>query len=111
MPRRSAVKLLVGAWIVAQLLATASYVPVWRSELSLWRHASSVAPLKPRPAVNYAKALLFAGDLKASEAQLYRALALAGQSHLRSYDQLDAVDAVQANLRTVLLIRAVQAAE
>ena len=84
-------------------------VPVWRSETTLWHHAAGISPLKPRPVLNYARALLLEGHMDAAEQGFYRTLALAGQPHLPSYDRDDAIRAAQANLQTVAIMRAVWA--
>ena len=85
------------------------HVPVWRSNVTLWGHAVQMAPLKPRPALNYAVALIARGDLDQGERWLLRAFALAGQSHIPPYDRHDVTRAVNANLATLAIIRAVRA--
>ena len=86
---------------------TALQVRVWRSELTLWGHAVAIAPLKPRPALNLALALILRGDLPMAEQWLYRTLALADQPHVPAYDRADAVSAVSGNLQTVAIMQAV----
>ena len=87
----------------------ARYIPVWESNPTLWQHAHEMAPLKPRPAVNLAKALILRGDLEQADRWLSRALGLAEQPHVPQYDRQDAILAVTANLQTTAIIRAVWA--
>lgn len=94
-------------WVVAQLGATAAQVPHWRSEPTLWAQAVEHAPLKPRPALNYARALMLEGRFSEAEPALYRTLALAEQPHVPAYDRADAIGAAQANLQTLSVMRAV----
>ena len=82
-------------------------VQVWRTDTALWAHAVRYAPLKPRPALNLAKAALLEGRYADAERGLYRTLALANQSHLPPYDRADAIAAAQANLQAVTIVRAV----
>lgn len=101
------VTFVVHAWCLLVIWTNASYIPVWRSEATLWAHAVQVAPLKPRPAVNFGKALILQGNIDAGERWLTRALALGGQPHIPSYDRSDVVTAVQGNLQTIAIMRAV----
>lgn len=96
-------------WVLAQIVATAYQVPVWRSEPSLWAHAARVAPNKPRPIVNVGKAAMLQGRFDIAERAMYRALVLAEQSHLPPYDRQDAIQAAQANLQTISILRTVAA--
>lgn len=96
-------------WVTAQLIATARQVPAWRSEPSLWLHAAIQAPLKPRPLVNYARALILTGRHEDAERLLYLALASTDQPHIPAYDRADALMAVQANLQTLGIMRTVSA--
>ena len=97
------------ALLLAYAVLTHQQARVWQSELSLWRHAAQMAPLKPRPAVNYAKALMLSGQMAAAEAELARALVLAGGAHVPEYDQVDATKAVTGNLQALAIVRAVYA--
>lgn len=42
-------------------------VRVWRSDLTLWVNAIALAPAKPRPHLNYTKALFGAGRWQEAE--------------------------------------------
>ena len=86
---------------------TQQQVQVWRSEPSLWAHAVEHAPLKPRPVVNLARALILSGHTADAERLLSRALALAEQPHVLDFDRRDAVMAATANLQTTAIMQAV----
>ena len=79
----------VGLVVVLMLLTwqAARYVPVWRSDLSLWAYATAQAPMKPRPALNYAASLLASGQTREGARWLHRAAVLADQPHVRSWDR------------------------
>lgn len=100
---------LITLWFLLQLLATSDQIRVWRDESSLWARAVQVSPQKPRPTLNYARALLLEGDWPGAERALYWTLALAERAHVPAYDKADAVRAAQANLQTLALMRAVTA--
>ena len=76
---------------------TARYVPVWRSDLSLWAYAVTQAPQKPRPALNYAASLLASGQAQRGAQWLQRAWTLTHQPHVRSWDRDITRRAVQRN--------------
>lgn len=70
---------------------TATRLPVWRSPLSLWRHAVTVAPHSPRAALNFGAALLNAGFDDEAVTWFLRAGEL-NQTTAGPYrDQIDAV--------------------
>lgn len=86
---------------------SASHVTVWRSELALWSHAAQIAPMKPRPVLNFGRAALLEGRVDLAEQAFYRTLALAERTDIPTYDRADAVTAATANLQTVEIMRAV----
>ncbi len=103
------VRLIAWLLVIGLGLDTVQAVSVWRDEVSLWRHAAEVSPLKPRPALNYARALLLSGQWAESERAHVHVLALAEQPHVPAFDRTDAIGAAQANLTTLHLMRAVRA--
>lgn len=54
MDRSTALVLAVLA--ISYVIAGHRYAQVWRSDLTLWTHAQSLAPLKMRPVLNLEKA-------------------------------------------------------
>ena len=93
--------------LVGYALLTHAYVRVWRSDLELWAHAASRAPLKPRPAVNLAQALIRSGQFDEAERWLIWSVALADQPHVPAHDREDALAAAATNLQTVGVLRAI----
>ena len=87
------------AWQVVQ---TAWYLPVWRSDLTLWAHAVEMAPDKPRPRTNYGAQLLKAGRIDAGIAQWQRAAILAQQPHVPSWDRARTQQTLATNVRAIL---------
>ncbi len=67
---------LVIGLIVAYAWLGHSYVAVWQSDLTLWNHARLQSPWKPRPTLNYAKALSGEGRDDESLEMMARASAL-----------------------------------
>ena len=95
------------AWLLLAAWTAAGYIPVWQSDATLWTHAAAVAPLKPRPAVNVARALILQGELGRAEQWLTHTLALAELPHVPAYDRADAIAAAQGNLQTIAIMQAV----
>lgn len=69
--RIGALGLLLCGWM------TAAQVPTWRSDRAVWARAYAVSPNLPRPALNYAFALLKAGEIDGGLLLLVRAGELA----------------------------------
>lgn len=99
---------LLIAWLCLATFQTYAYVPVWQSDAVLWPYAAQVAPLKPRPAVNTARALLLQGDVDGARRWLSRTMALSNEPHVPAYDRRDAVAAVSGNLQVLAVIQSVQ---
>lgn len=101
-------------WIAFALLLTAyawttrQYVPVWQSDVTLWRHAVIHAPTKPRPWVNYGLALLRARRYREAELAFLQAREAAVLPHVPAWDRREALQAVAHNLEIALLAQAVQ---
>jgi len=76
---------------------TRTAVQVWASDLTLWRNASVLAPTKPRPAANYAVALLVGGNREAGEAMLDYAARIADDPHVTPWDRREALEMVAIN--------------
>lgn len=87
---------------------SAQQILVWRSNLTLWAHASIVAPHKPRVALNHGLVLLEAGEIMAGVQEMRRARALTLQAHVPAWDRRITREAVTVNLqalRTALTVR------
>ena len=91
--------LLLGV-LVAYTGLTAMYAHVWRSDLALWAYAVRLAPLKSRPASNYADALLASGQTDGL-LWLYRAEQLTRQLHVPAYNRVQTERANRARLRAL----------
>lgn len=65
----------VTAVLVVCSARTASHLPVWRSDLSLWRHAINCTPHLPVVQIQWADALYQAGDVEQAATVLRQALA------------------------------------
>ena len=68
-------RVLLFGWLGWCAIATVAHVPVWQSELMLWRDAVIRSPWLPRAQINHGKAIIAAGERE-------RGLALA----LRGYE-------------------------
>ena len=59
------------AWLTQARLA------VWHSDLALWRDAAEKTPTRPRPVMDYGRALEMAGDLDGAERQYRQTISFA----------------------------------
>lgn len=66
---------------------TSQQIVVWRSNLTLWRHAAALSTQKPRVAHNYGLALLEAGETTAAIEQFRQAATLASAPHVPAWDR------------------------
>src|SRR3990172_660636 len=87
-----------GSWLVVVPIAallflyacpTPQAVAVWQSDLTLWAHASEVAPEKPSVANNYGVALVQSGRLREARVQFERAAFLANPYRLIPVRRVD----------------------
>lgn len=70
-----------GLLLVAYCVLTAQRLPVWTSDLDLWRAAVVTTPQLPRPALNYGMALIKTGQHEAGAQMFLKAARLAHQRH------------------------------
>src|SRR3990167_8583679 len=80
---------------------TRAAVQVWQSDYTLWQYAYFMAPTKPRPAANYAVALLVQGERRAGAAVLDHAAVLAQAPHVTPWDRREALEMVEINRRVL----------
>lgn len=90
---------LIGVYLVGCAWQSHQQARVWVSDLTLWRHAARMAPLKPRPALNYGSSLAQAGDVAGAASWWAHAAALAQQPHVPSWDAQRTMRSVLTNLR------------
>ena len=90
--------LLACAWRTHQQLQ------VWQSDLTLWAHAATIAPAKPRVALNYGVSLLARDEAQALQ-QLVRAYQLTQLAHVPQWDAAVTQRAVAVNLLATGVIR------
>ena len=103
---RVCVRFLVpGAVLAACLWQTQQQVRVWTDDVALWGHAAALAPLKPRPALNYGVALLGTGQPVRGLTSILRADTLSRQRQVPRWDRAITQQAVQRNLAAVGLGR------
>lgn len=72
---------------------------VWRSDLTLWRHAAQVAPQKPRVLVNYGVSLIQARVIEAGTARLVQAERASRLPHVPRPDAVVTWRSVDKNFR------------
>ena len=92
---------LVSACLTWYGWQTVTYLPAWRSDVTLWTHAAQMAPQKPRVALNYGVVLLAQGDLGGLE-QFARAQALTQQAHVPASDAQMTRARVEANIQRII---------
>ena len=73
-----------------------SYAAVWQNEETLWAHAATRAPVKPRPHVQWSLALMERRQFAHAEAVLDYADQLTMFPHVRAWDRAEAQDAIQS---------------
>ena len=81
----------------------ARYIPKWETNETLWQHAHEMAPLKPRPAMNYGVELIKAGRMADGANMMTRASALANQPHVPAWDRQATLDALTVNIRALVV--------
>ena len=79
--------LIPALFLALCVVRTHGQIPVWRSNLTLWTHAATVAPLKPRVRHLEALAMLESGQIQAGVAGLQLALLVATQPHVPASDR------------------------
>lgn len=77
---------VIGAYLLGCALVTYQQAKAWESDRTLWAHAVELAPLKPRPALNYGSALLLVGDYQRAAIWWAHAAELATQPHVPAVD-------------------------
>lgn len=80
-------KIIAVLWLSWCVVQTIGYLYHWQSDLTLWAHAVEEASWKPRPALNYAGALLIAGETQRGVEMLVRARRLADLPHVPPWDR------------------------
>lgn len=70
---RRVVFFVLGAWLFASALATRLQVPIWQSDLTLWRHAALVYPSSPAAWLNLSMSYFISHDDDQRERALWRA--------------------------------------
>ena len=79
----------------AYTVGTVRYADVWTSELSLWMHAVDLAPLKPRPHLQLALALMEAHRFSEAQIVLDDTAAILGTNQrIPAWDRTEAEQAV-----------------
>lgn len=93
---------MVGLAVLTVYVAlSVHYATVWQSELTLWTWATARAPLKPRPRINLALALMERRRFQEAAQQLDLAEALSEQIAMPTYDKDSTIKSVRDN-RAVL---------
>ncbi len=92
--------------LTATAYPTRAYVEMWRSDLTIWQHAATVSPQKPRVLVNYGLALMRDGHLDEAQRVFLLAQTAAAQPWVPSWDRQDTIQATARNLTVIALLRA-----
>ena len=95
-------------WRYIPLLLAAVYawqthqqIGIWRSNVTLWTHAVTISPYKPRVLQNYGLALLEQGDTKGAIEQFRHAVKMADLPHVPAWDRRITNRDVTANLKAL----------
>jgi Flp pilus assembly protein TadD len=91
------------ALLLAWTVLSAAYVPVWRTNLSLWGRAVTLAPEKARVLLNFGRALDIAGVQADAEVNYRQAWALSESLPAGERAVIDR--AVRTNLGHLALVR------
>ena len=97
MLRRHLPMLMAGLLVLACATQMRASLEVWESDSTLWAHAATVAPMKPRVALNYGVTLLQV-DYPQALTQLVRAQQLTGARHVPWWDRAITRSAAEKNL-------------
>lgn len=90
---------LLVSWYAVQ---SQRYVPMFRSNVTLWGHAAEWAPVKPRVASNYAGSLLEARRGAEALRQYARARQLTTLPHVRPADARITRETVEATVTALV---------
>lgn len=101
---RHALILSMVTFVALQAWQTRQYVPVFRSDLTLWFYAAQHAPRKPRPWVNLGLALLREGRYDDAKRALRRAQVLALLPTTPAWDREDALNVATHDLNTITIL-------
>ena len=96
-PRIVGVVLLAGFYV----WQTYQQIQTWENNPSLWSHAVTVSPYKPRVLQNYGLALLERGDTKGAIEQFRQAVKMADLPHVPAWDRRITNRDVTANLKAL----------
>lgn len=80
---------------------THQQIGIWRSNVTLWTHAATIAPYKPRVLTNYGLALLQQGDTKGAVEQWRKAVQMADLPHVPPWDRRITNRDVAANMKAL----------
>jgi len=86
---------------VVYALATANYADVWENELTLWTWAAQHAPIKPRPHMQLAVALMERKAFISAKYELNYVELLVDTVPLSDHDRQDAARALVQNRAAV----------
>ena len=103
--QRHAVTLLVVglcAWWASQ---THTYARVWVSDVTLWHRAVRMAPMKPRPILNWGVMLVAQGRFAAAERVFATALRAAALPHVHPWDRALTETDVARNRQSLQTLR------
>lgn len=78
-------------------------LPVWRSDLPLWRDAASKTPIKPRPVMDYGRALEMSGDMDGAMEQFRRTISLTFDERRGHKSNRFALAAAETNIAHIYL--------
>lgn len=76
-PALVAVRILAVVAVISMMAAAARRAELWADPLRLWKDAAEKSPLKPRPRLNYARALAESGDWESAAAEYRKAMEVA----------------------------------
>lgn len=103
MPRRGNVA--VAVWLLALwTCVTAVNVPHWQTSITLWRHAVSITPQKPRPVVNLGVSLIAPPTMDEAERLLEVAEVLAVQPTRGWRERETSLKTARLNLALIVLL-------
>lgn len=97
------------AWVFPLcVLVTCGYLThqrlkVWQSDLTLWRDAASKTPTKPRPVMDYGRALEMSGDMDGAMEQFRRTISLTLDDRRGAKSNRFALAAAETNIAHLYL--------
>ena len=91
------------ALLIGLAVMTHQRLAVWQSDLTLWKDAAEKSPMKPRPVMDYGRALEMVGDFEGARQKFQETIPLAFDWRRGERNNRFAVAAAETNIAHIYL--------